>query len=436
MPWCGLNPLGLALDKGLVGRHRCACVPSGSGYHAELMSTCATLAAASVAFLASEGAFGFDASSVDGAVKASNAFAFDFYLQARKGQGNFVCSPVGVATALTMAAAGAQGETKAEILHALHVDPQHLDQTYRSFAAILTPLKDAAEKYSLARNVATGVWMRRGLQPRPAYGALLRDVFRAPVREVSFDDRGEAVTAINQWASDETHGRVPQILARPGGRAPIVLANVAYMSGRWREFEATREAKFSTPAQRTAVRIKTMHQFGHFGYAEVDGAKLIDLPYVYGSSMVVLLPDDSDGLEKLENRLGGHYAEWVGALEPQEVSLELPGFETTTALSLVDLLKAMGIRQAFDRRQASFSEMVEPPAKESDGQTPYLGDAIQKVRIEAGATVRKKGYRERFYWGWRQPPVTFQANHPFMYVVRDLQSGAILFMGRVVRPAE
>jgi serine protease inhibitor len=84
----------------------------------------------------------FEASTVDGAVKASNAFGFDFYRQTRAGQENFVGSPARAAIALTMAAAGARGETQSEMLHILHIDPGQADQTYGSFAAILTALNE------------------------------------------------------------------------------------------------------------------------------------------------------------------------------------------------------------------------------------------------------------------------------------------------------
>jgi serpin B len=412
--------------------------------------TTAAIAAASVALFASGRAFGFDASTVDGAVKASNAFGFDFYLQARRGQGNFVCSPAGAAIALAMVAAGAHGETQAEMLHTLHIDsenlPENLDKTYGSFAALLTALKERDGKDGLALNVAGRLWIQKDLKPRPTYASLIRDVFRTPLLEVDFDNRGEAaVAAINQWASDETHGRVPQILARLSGTGTIVLANVVYMTGAWPQpFEqrATYNAKFNNPPKKTTV--KMMKQLGRFGYAQVDGAKLVELPYRGGLSMIVVLPDESDSLEKIENRLGGHYDEWVGSLELQKVDLELPRFTATTELPLVDLLKAMGILRAFDRRQANFSDMANCSVSEADCQNLYIGDAIQKARIatnergtEAAAVTVVKIYRIAVSGGLDPPPprpVTFHANHPFMYVVRDVKSGAILFMGRMVKP--
>jgi serpin B len=419
------------------------CLSFGS---VEVMSTRTTtaIAAASIALLAGGRAFGFDASTVDGAVKANNAFGFDFYLQSRRGQYNFVCSPAGAAIALTMVAAGAHGETQAEILHTLHIDsenlPENLDKTYGSFAAILTALKERDGKDGLALNMASRLWIRKDLEPRPAYVSLLHDVFRTPLPEVDFDNWGKAaVAAINQWASDETHGRVPQILARLSGTGAFVLANVVSMTGAWQQpFEerATYDAKFNNPPKNRTT-VKMMKQLRRFGYAQVDGAKLVELPYWGGLSMIVVLPDEFDGLEKIENRLGGHYAEWVGALEPQGVDLELPRFTTTTALPLVDLLKAMGILRAFDRRQANFSDMANASFGEADRKNLYIGDAIQKVRIETAASVitihheRRKGLLSE-----PPPPVIFHANHPFMYVVRDVKSGEILFMGRMVKPTK
>jgi serpin B len=220
-----------------------------------------------------------------------------------------------------------------------------------------------------------------------------------------------------------------------------VLANIVHMTGAWPfEVRAIYDAKFTSPPQRIAVKIKMMKQLGRFGNVHVDGAKLVELPYKGGLSMIVVLPDDSYGLEKIENRLGGHYDEWVAALEPQEVDLELPRFTTTTALPLVDLLKAMGSLQAFDRHQANFSDMVNAPVGEEGVQNLYVGDAIQKVQIEMAAPVIAIHHERRtdilILRLETPPPLIFDANHPFMYVVRDVKSGVILFMGRMVKPAQ
>jgi serpin B len=343
-----------------------------------------------------------------------------------------VCSPAGAAIGLAMLAAGAQGETKAEILSALHVDPEKLDETYRSFAALLTSVRDRA-------GLATRLWMGREVQLRPTYVSLLRDVFRTPPGELNADPKA-AATAINQWASDDSRGRIPQIVARLTGTAPVVLASVANLS--WQQwFDWTYDAKFSTPPQRTAVAIKMVKRLSRNSVLEADGARLIEVAYGDALDMIVVLPDDTSGLEKIENRLGGRYDEWITALEPQGVDLRFPAhFDTTTALPLGDALKAMGIRHALDGRQAKFADLTSMPPGHPGRENPYLGNAIQNVRIEFTAAV--PDHRKNVhpvgdpieYPHLPQPrPVSFHADHPFMYLVRDLKTGLILFMGRVVK---
>ena len=382
----------------------------------------------------------FEATTVDGAVKASNSFGFDIYRQARKGRDNFVCSPAGAAIALTMVAAGARGETQAEMLHTLRIAPANLDQTYASFAAILTALKSHDGKDGLVLNVADRVWVQEDLKLRPDYVSLLGDGFRASLAEVDFlTNSGAALAAINQWASDETHGRIPKILEELGNAAGLVLANAVYMMAAWQQpfaESATYHGKFTNSANKqTAVRM--MRQVSNFRYAQASGVKLVELPYKGGLSMLVVLPDDVDGLEKIEDRLGSSYAEWVRTLEYKLVDLELPRFITPTTLPLAGLLQAMGIRLAFAPKRADFSGMT------AEARI-FIGDAIQKAWIatnENGTEATAVSVVVMFSEtsgdiDQEPPPVVFHADRPFMYLIRDVKSGTILFVGRVVRLAQ
>ena len=212
----------------------------------------AILASTTIAWFASGCASTFKASTVDGAVKASNAFGFDFYREVRKGKGNLVCSPAGAAIALTMVAAGARGQTQSEMLHALHIDPANLDQTYGSFAAVLDGVKAHDGKDGLVLSMADRVWIQKGLKLQSEYQSLLRDTFRAPIAELDFlNDNQAALAAINQWSSDETHDRIPRILETVTG--PVVLANAIYMLGEWQKpfaERATADDKFTTGTAR------------------------------------------------------------------------------------------------------------------------------------------------------------------------------------------
>jgi serpin B len=385
----------------------------------------------------------FDASTVEGAVEASNAFGFDFYSKVRKSNDNVVCSPAGAAIALTMVAAGARGETQTEMLRALHLRAANLDQTYRSVAAILDAMKARDGKDGLVLSVADRVWVQDGLVLRPEYDSLLRDQFRAPIVKLDFAGKNaDALAAINQWSSDETHGRITRILEDVQG--PMVLANAIYMLGEWQQpfaESATADDRFTTAAGETTV--KMMKQLSSFWYAEVRGAKLVELPYKGGLSMIVVLPNDVDGLEGIEDRIGSSYGDWIQALRTERVDLKLPRFATATELKLNCLLGEMGIRRAFipphdnPNKGADFSGMTGAP-------TFYIGQAIQKAWIEttekgteaaAVTVVEMIEVVSRVDRPPPPPPVVFHADHPFMYLIRDTKSGEILFIGRVMKPA-
>jgi len=181
-----------------------------------------------------------------------------------------------------------------------------------------------------------------------------------------------------------------------------------------------------------------MAQIEYFRYAQVRGARLVELPYKGGLSMVVVLPDDVDGLERIEDRLGGSYAEWIRAMENKRVDLQVPRFNATTDLPLLCALNALGIHRALSPDEADFSGMTE-------NTKLFVGDAIQKAWIETSekgteaAAVTAIVMQEEVVSAIEAlpppPPVIFHADHPFMYLIRDTESGEILFMGRMVTPA-
>jgi serpin B len=410
------------------------------------------LAVVASALLLTGCASSFKASTVDGAVKASNAFGFDLYRQVREGRDNFVCSPAGAAMALTMTAAGARGQTQAEMLKVLHIDAANLDQTYSSYAAILAALKEYDGKNELTLTVADRLWVQKGFRLRKDYVGLLAERFRAPLGELDFVRKPEdALSAINRWSSEETHGRIPEILSDVNEATRLVLANAVYMKAKWaRPFEGgdTRDAWFTAPTGR--ILAKTMAQVGRFKYADVRGAKLLELPYQGTLSMVIVLPDDPLGLTPIEDRLPGSYAGWIKDLEPTLVDITLPRFTTETSLPLVDPLIAMGMRQAFDGCVSDFSGMNDhklpkPPIRcpeDAEGNL-FIAKVIQKAWIETNelgteaAAVTVVEMRVVLTSAPREPPpkpVIFHADHPFLYLIRDTKTGVILFAGRVIAP--
>jgi serpin B len=409
--------------------------------------------------VASGCASSFEASTVVGATKASNAFGFDLYRETRAGRDNFVCSPVGASIALTMTAAGAREETQAEMLHVLHINPANLDETYTSFAALMAALKEYDGKSDLSLTLADRVWAQKGYIFKDDYLSLLGARFRAPLSELDFaGDPVSATAVINRWASDETHGRIPKILGEVDETDRLVLANAVYLKAKWLapfEAGATRDDWFTTPAAK--LQTKMMWQEGQFKYAKVRGAKLLELPYQSAPlAMVIILPDSDDGLAGIEERLSSSYDDWIRSLDAQFLDVKVPRFASDTSLPLVKLLKRLGIVRAFNGCKSNFSGMngfTLPKVSPEELQCPrdaagnlYIGNAIQKAWIETNeagseaAAVTVVEIREEVDSAEveepRPKPIPFHADHPFVYVIRDTKTGVILFAGRVLNPAE
>jgi serpin B len=372
------------------------------------------------------------------AVEASNRFGFDLYRRIKQDHDNVICSPVSASIALTMTAAGARGKTLSEMATVLHLDEGHLPDTHRSFAQLLGRLNGGDGRDGLALRIADRLWGQRGYAFRPGFLDLLRVEYGAPLELVDFARAsGPAGDAINRWAADQTHNRIREILP-PGAlneRARLVLTNAIYFKARWSSPFARAETarrRFTTPSGKRMVA--TMRQVGSARYAKLDGLALIELQYKGGLSMLILLPDSVDGLDGIEDRLAAGYDGWRAALQLRYVDLQLPRWKVTTQLSLANVLASMGMPTAFGPR-ADFGGML-------DGRTGEGALAIDRVLQQAFVSVDEAGTEAAavtvvqigFMSKATATPVSFHADHPFMYVIADRQTGAVLFVGRVREP--
>jgi serpin B len=176
-----------------------------------------------------------------------------------------------------------------------------------------------------------------------------------------------------------------------------------------------------------------MHQQEDFRYAAVDGLQVLELPYVGREiSMVVLLPERRDGLAALEEKLSAENVDrWIGSLGKREVKLALPKFKLTSQFQLSTALKALGMTSAFSDR-ADFSRM-------STGERLKISEVLHKAFVDVNeqgteAAAATAVLIETTAAPIPQEPVDFTADHPFVFLLRDNRTGAILFLGRVVDP--
>lgn len=192
------------------------------------------------------------------------------------------------------------------------------------------------------------------------------------------------------------------------------------------------EGRFTTPEGKVVASL--MHAEGSHPYARVRGAQIIELDYRADLSMIVVLPDDVNGVESVEARLAAEYGAWLKALDFKPVDVVLPRWTVTSRVGLSEALAAMGMPTAFTLA-ANFRGAAQ--------QRPLF---IQKVLQQAYVNVDEEGTEAAAVTAVAEgtiglgrsalPPIPFHADHPFLYLIRDKTTGALLFIGRLVNPAE
>ena len=373
-----------------------------------------------------------DASTSAGATAARNGFGFDLYARLGHPTDNVICSPLSAAVALNMVSAGAGEQTLAQMLTVLHVDPLHAAETHASFGGLLAALNARDGTQGLALHVADRLWGASGIAFKPDFLAVLRDNYAAPLETVDFMRANEAARAtINQWVATQTRGRIPEILTAgdlpPGIR--LVLINAVYFKATWTNpFDDlnTRPRRFTGVSG--AAEVPMMAQEDSFAYARDGDVQIIELPYRGDLSMVVVLPKGAGDLPAVERMIARKYDAWLSALRPRLVNLRLPRWTTRSRLDLVAPLAAAGMPLAFTDN-ANFGGISNVPLSIDKVLQEAFIDVTELGTEAAAATAATMKWMDIVIQ--KTKPEIFNADHPFLYLIRDRKTGAVLFLGRV-----
>jgi serine protease inhibitor len=368
---------------------------------------------------------------------ATGAFGLD--LMRTQPPGNLVLSPDSVAAALAMTGTGAVGRTAGEIARTLHLKGPAalaaLGDLQRTIAARQIAAA-AGDPDPPILEIANGLFLQQGLPFEPAFlsGALQR--FGAAPETVDFEGNPTgALDAINGWVSDHTKGLVPRILDSLPEEMALALANAVYLKADWQhpfKQRETRPGAFHKAAGKTTVDF--MHQTARLPYAAGPGYRAVALPYRSSTlSLLVVLPV-RQRLGALQHRLDGRaLARIAHGLSSRSVILSLPRFHLNTDAELTGALKRLGMPTAFSEA-ADFSRITAaPPLKIAFVKHAADFTVDEEGTVAAAATV----VGAVAFSGPRIPrdAVTFNANRPFLFFLRDDRTGAVLFAGRVTNPA-
>ena len=380
---------------------------------------------------------------IRGLARSDNAFGLDLFAKIRAQKGNLSLSPLSLATALTMTWAGARGETAEQMKKVLHQSGT-IEQALSLNGELLASYQLPEIKVTL--DVANRLFVEKTYVFEPSYLARTKTTFGASLEPVDFrQDFDASRQHINTWIASATHERIKNLLPPKGvdNHTRLVLANAIYFFSRWSGpflEQSTAAAPFHLTASESHD-VPTMHQTGYFRVAATDGVKVLEMFYEGRTlAMTLVLPDQVEGLDAVEARLSlATLDAWFGALTHDRVEVALPRFEIdpTASLALRDTLEALGMTLSFDPKKADFTGIANPPLLLDrlymDGLFHKTFIRIDEKGTEAtAATVAVMRSHKR---GDPPPPkVEFHADHPFLFFLRDVRSGMILFMGRVSDP--
>ena len=370
-------------------------------------------------------------------VTGNNQFAVDLYSVNAAEEGNLFFSPFSINTALSMLQAGAEGDTEDQITAALGVGDEAA--WHDNLAALSNDLcGDHHRSYALLS--ANGVWGQDGVPFDPGFETLMEDTYEAPIQTMDFATNSSSATdEINGWVEDNTEGHIEDLFS-PGdidSTTKLVLANAIYFKADWAEqFDEgdTRDREFNLRSGDT-VQTLTMSQTDDFGYTEDESVQVLEMAYEDDElSMVVILPKELDGIADIESSLtADQLTTWTDGLRTQEVAVTLPRFEMKTELRLMENLGALGITDAFDGNLADFTGFTDPGNAAADW---FVQAARHKAYVKVDEQGTEAAAATGFSVGVTSVPqiVEFHADHPFIFLIRDMLTDTVLFMGRLEIP--
>lgn len=352
------------------------------------------------------------------------AFTANLYAQLRETKGNVFFSPYSITEAMAMVHAGAGGNTADEIAKALSIggDPKTVA---RRLQAQRKHLMAMANQEDNKLNIANALCVT-GLSPEPGYQDIVRQQFGG---EIFSGGLGK----INGWVKEKTEGNIEEILEQLSGDSLCVLLNAVYFKGNWQEsFEArfTRKAPFHLTGGKK-VKIDMMRREGKIKVLHDKSFVAVELPYQTHASMVMILPEEANGMAALETNFSEAKLQDLGkrlaSSGEEEIELYLPKFKIETEYDLVKPMQNLGIVDAFDFDRADFKAMY------NDRKV-----RISQIKHKATLEVDEKGSMAtaatavEMMADSASPQIRF--DRPFLVMIRDRDSGTNLFMGRINDP--
>lgn len=375
--------------------------------------------------------------------EAVNAFALNFYKEFYNDPGNsenIFISPYSIFTALAMTYEGAKNLTAEEMASVLNIEQDN--ESFHNYMQTLYEQLNKKTEYNIS--TANALWPGIGYQLLQDYINVIETYYGGEVSDVDYSNPIEAAEIINSWVENQTNNII-QNLVPPDAIDPVftmlILTNAIYFKGTWEiqfDEDNTTDKEFTTSAGET-INVSTMcltNTEDLFNYTEAEDMQVLELPYSGNEiSMMIFLPKESSDLSDIIEYLDKDtFSDLIDSMSQKNVDIYLPKFKIKTPLyTLNDYLIDLGMPTAFSSN-ADFSGI-------NGIKELFISNVLHKAFIEVNeegteAAAATAVIMERLVNGGSSSRVTFDCDHPFMFIIYHKQSNTILFMGNVNNPSE
>ena len=398
-----------------------------------LFSGCGIEKSEGYSFIASDVEFGEE--DYQKIIPSNNELGFKLLTEIDEDvEGNIFISPSSLMMALSMVYNGADGETKAEIANALHLDSIDENVLNMANASLVTKLYKDTNKINL--QVANSIWLNENYHFKEIFSKSNQDYYNAKIETIDIFDNKSA-HLINQWVKESTNDKIDEIVEDPLDENLLAfLINAIYFKGQWTyEFDQkqTEEGHFHL-RDGTMKDVSFMTLEEDLYYMETEDFQAVKLPYGDGEmSMNIFLPHENSSLHQfLELLTPDNWERWTTKFSKKEGTIVFPKFKLEYEASLKSALMNLGMEDAFDGQHADFSKMIE-----EDDQI-YISDIKQKTFIDINEEGTEAAAATSVEMKLTSAPVDgpfyMKVNRPFLFTIVDEETGAMIFMGSIANP--
>lgn len=371
------------------------------------------------------------------ASEAINKFTFDMYKQVSKEGENLFFSPYSISSALAMTYAGAESVSKDEMQKTLYFDADK-NATHQGFRLLNQTL--AQHEKVVQINIANSLWIQKNFKFKDDYFKAVKYNYNAQLEYCDFKSEPEAARVrINKWVETKTKEKIKDLIPSGGinDMTRLVLTNAIYFKAEWNDQftkEASAENNFYLNADKSnAIKATFMNKKFRINYYEDNYIQAIEIPYKNrGFSMLIILPSQSIKISEVEKQLDyANYSERISKLAYTNVQVSLPKFTIESSFDLSEQLINLGMPKSFSR-DADFSGMTGEPNLMIDKVFHKTFIQVDEEGTEAAAATAVV-MMEKSAAPSREIKV-FNANRPFIFMIKEFNTGAIIFAGKVEKP--